>query len=362
MKGTVVKLAAFMVVCLVFTAYLAFTIGNIHPFRGTYSLSATFDDVTGLLPNDNVKVAGVVVGKVGRIKVVKGRAQVTFSVRKGLALPADTEAAIRWRNLLGQRYVYLYPGTASTVLQAHDRIAKTRAVVDLGELFNRLGPIVQAIDPAKVNTFLDAVVGALDGNEAKLRGAIDDLATLTQGLAQRDDAIQRMIGNLNTVADTVNSRDQQIKTVLDNLVLIAQTFSQNTAVLERAVANVGDVSDNITFLLSRNREQVDSLIANLVTLTNLVHSKLPVADDLLSKLTEGAKRLFTASRYGDWLNQIIPCGRIGYPASQSVSNCPDIGTFPGAPQNGAPAPPAAAAAHATSGTAAVRSLMAVASP
>ena len=48
------------------------------------------------------------------------------------------------------------PGTASTVLQSGEHIDNTRSVVDLGELFNRLGPIVQAIDPSKVNTFLDA--------------------------------------------------------------------------------------------------------------------------------------------------------------------------------------------------------------
>src|SRR5206468_2032143 len=59
MIKTGIKLIAFVAVCTVFTAYLWFTIGNVHLFEHTYSLSATFDDVTGLLPNDNVKVAGV---------------------------------------------------------------------------------------------------------------------------------------------------------------------------------------------------------------------------------------------------------------------------------------------------------------
>src|SRR5262249_31141495 len=95
MKGTVAKLVAFVVVCLIFTSYLAFTIGNIHLFRKTYKLSAHFDDVSGLLPDDNVKVAGVVVGKVSGIKIDKGRARVTFTVKNDLRLPSDTEAAVR---------------------------------------------------------------------------------------------------------------------------------------------------------------------------------------------------------------------------------------------------------------------------
>src|SRR5687767_14741142 len=118
MIRTVIKLAIFFAVCLVFTAYLAFTIGNIHLFQDTYSLSASFDDVTGLLPNDNVKVAGVVVGKVTGVKLRQGKAQVKFSVKDSVKIPEDSTAAVRWRNLLGQRYVYVYPGSAPTVLRS----------------------------------------------------------------------------------------------------------------------------------------------------------------------------------------------------------------------------------------------------
>ncbi len=71
-----VKFGAFVVVCLAFTSYLAFTIGNLDirdPLgRNAYSVTATFDDVTGLLVNDNVKVAGVVVGKVTSLKKGEG--------------------------------------------------------------------------------------------------------------------------------------------------------------------------------------------------------------------------------------------------------------------------------------------------
>jgi phospholipid/cholesterol/gamma-HCH transport system substrate-binding protein len=331
MRATLLKFVAFMTVCMVFTVWLAFTIGNIHPFRGTYDLTATFDDVTGLLPNDNVKVAGVVVGKVGKIKVEQGKAKVRFSVRKGVKLPADTEAAVRWRNLLGQRYVYLYPGDASTTLPNGANINKSRSVVDLGELFNRLGPIVQALDPKQVNAFLDTVTGALDGNEGKVRKALDDLAVVTNGLADRDQAIQRLIGNLNTVTETINSRDAQIQTVLDNLIELSKTFGDNTDVLDRAVVDLDDFGDNLNFLLSRNRSELDSLLTNLGTITDTVRDKLPTIDAILGHLYEGSKRLYTSSSYGDWLNQIIPCGRVGYPASMSATNCQGVGYFPGAP-------------------------------
>ncbi|HEX2849437.1 MAG TPA: MCE family protein [Acidimicrobiales bacterium] len=310
MKGTIIKLAVFVTVGVVITAGLAMAIGNIHPFRHTYSVSATFDDVTGLLPDDNVKVAGVSVGKVQGIRVEHGRAVVKMSIDQNVRVPRDSEAVIRWRNLLGQRYVYVVPGTAATVLRSGDRIAKTRSVVDLGELFNRLGPIVQAIDPSKVNEFLDAVVAALDGNEVKLRQAVDDLATLTSALAQRDQAIGRMIQNLDTVAGTITSRDREIRSVLDNLLSLAQTFHDNTDVLNQAITDLGGVSHNMSILLANNRAEIDRIIANLNTLLAVVKQKLPQLDDTLNHLDEGAAALFRSASYGEFLNQEILCIRV----------------------------------------------------
>jgi len=310
MLYTVLKLVAFFSVCALFTAYLAFTIGNIHLFQHTYKLSATFDDATGLLKDDNVKVAGVVVGKVTSVKIDQGKAKVEFTVKDSVKVPSDSEAAIRWRNLIGQRYVYVYPGTASTVLQNNANVTKTRSVVDVGELFNRLGPIVQAINPQDVNTFLDTIVQALDGNTDKVRQSIDNLAVVAQSLGSRDQQIGRLIDNVNTVAGAINDRDAQIRTVLDNLVAIAQTFSQNTDVLNTAVTELGDFSDNFGSLLANNQSHIDSIIANLNTIIAEVKVKLPVLDSTLGGLDTAAKTLFNASRYGEWLNQVIPCGAL----------------------------------------------------
>src|SRR5689334_8275217 len=127
MIRTAIKFGAFVLVCLLFTAYLAFTIGNrsaSDPLdRHHYTLTASFDDVTGLLLNDNVKNAGVKVGKVTKITTEGGQAVVTLEIESSHdAIPNDSYDAIRWRNLIGQRYIYLYPGTSSQAFQDDDVI------------------------------------------------------------------------------------------------------------------------------------------------------------------------------------------------------------------------------------------------
>ncbi len=323
------KFLAFCVVCAVLTVYLAFTIGNIRLshlwiFHKDYSLTANFTDVSGLNVGDDVRVAGVIAGKVNSISVVDGaagrptdgtgRARVRISVHKSIRLPANTTASIRWRNLLGQRYLYLNPPDPSqaepVVLRSGDTVTKTASVVDIGDLFNRLGPIVAAIDPGQVNQFVDAVSGALSGNEQNLEQALNNLAAITASVASHDDAIGRLVGNVDTVAATVSSRDQQIRTVLDNLVAIVTTFSANTQVVNDSITNLSTVSANLDRLLGANKAQIDRIIANVNTVLGVVVGKLPQIDDTLKHFPLTSQKLFALGDRGQWLNLTVLCTSI----------------------------------------------------
>jgi phospholipid/cholesterol/gamma-HCH transport system substrate-binding protein len=358
MTRVAVKFGIFVVVCLVFTGYLAFTIGNLSvrdPLgRDTYKLSATFDDVTGLINNDNVKVAGVVIGKVTSVKVEAGKAVVEMAIHKDHEnIPKEgTTAAIRWRNLIGQRYVYFYPGRPGGVaLQNGDTIGTTTSAVDLGALFEKLGPIVTAIDPAQVNELLDTLTQALDGREDKVGSALDDLATLARGLSSRDAAIQRLVTNLNVVADTLNRRDAQIDTMIQNLTNLATSFGDNTATLDAALSEVGQFGTDLNHVLSTNADQLDRLLANLAKVTDTVKGRLPQLDTFLSGFAEASAAIFRAGNRGEFLNEKILCAFIG-PPSSSAAGCPT-----GNPITGLSASSQAYQPPAVTGAGAITSLM-----
>ncbi|HEX2574894.1 MAG TPA: MlaD family protein, partial [Aquihabitans sp.] len=84
------KIVVYSAVCLVVLAALVARIGNVDFFADKTSYSATMPDVTGLLVNDEVKVAGVAVGKVTGISVERGKAVVSFEVDPDLELRRST--------------------------------------------------------------------------------------------------------------------------------------------------------------------------------------------------------------------------------------------------------------------------------
>ena len=89
------------------TSMLVVTIGNLS-FGGTKEYRAEFVDATGVVKGDDVRIAGVKVGSVTDVEIVdRTRALVSFYVEEDTPLSGATEAAIRYRNLVGQRYISL---------------------------------------------------------------------------------------------------------------------------------------------------------------------------------------------------------------------------------------------------------------
>ena len=120
--------------------FLAWAYGNSSAGDpGGYSLHAKFDRIDGLDSGADVKVSGIKVGKVlsQQLDPATYRAEVTFSVRDGVELPADSSAAIVSSGLLGGKYLSLVPGGDEKILKDGQEITLTQSSVNLEDLIGR---------------------------------------------------------------------------------------------------------------------------------------------------------------------------------------------------------------------------------
>src|SRR5262245_14535394 len=155
--GSLVKLVIFFVVTSIATAGLAITIGNVG-LGDSNEYKAIFTDATGVEKGDDIRIAGVQVGEVKGMKVLgdgwRAVAEVTFSVDKDQKLARRTQAAIRFRNLVGQRYISLSEGAGSPDQLAGGAtipLTQTQPAFDLTVLFNGFKPLFAALSPQDVN-------------------------------------------------------------------------------------------------------------------------------------------------------------------------------------------------------------------
>ncbi len=168
------KLVIFIVVTTVATSLLVVTIGNVS-FAGSKEYHAEFVDATGVVKGDDVRIAGVKVGVVKDVEISdRTRALVTFTVDDGTAMTGATNAAIRYRNLVGQRYISLTQeiGDAQQLDEgATIPVTQTSPALDLTVLFNGFKPLFQALSPADLNKLSYEVDPGVPGGGRHAGGA-----------------------------------------------------------------------------------------------------------------------------------------------------------------------------------------------
>ena len=172
------------------------TIGNLS-FAASKQYKAVFSDATGVAKGDDVRVAGVKVGSVKGIEIFdRTRALVTFKVDKDQQLTDGTNATIRYRNLVGQRYISLAQGVGGPgVLKEGDTIplARTNPALDLTVLFNGFKPLFAALSPADINKLSYEIVTVFQGEGGTLESLLSHTASVTSTLASRDQVIGSLI-------------------------------------------------------------------------------------------------------------------------------------------------------------------------
>ncbi len=132
------SVGVFMLVGLLAIAYLTLNLGGLELFGGDYyRVHAGFDSVSGLKAGARVEIAGVPVGKVGRISLVDDRADVVLALKPEVKIGSDVFASIKTQGIIGDKFVLLTPGMEEDYLKDGDEITETESAVDLEALISK---------------------------------------------------------------------------------------------------------------------------------------------------------------------------------------------------------------------------------
>lgn len=315
-----IKLIIFMVVTVSATALLALTIANVD-LSETTDYKARFTDATLLLPGDDVRIAGVRVGQVEDVGIVdRKQAEVTFSVSAGRKLPKNVVAQIKFRNLVGQRYVSLTQGTGGNpndVLGPGDTIplARTRPALDLTELFNGFKPLFRALAPEDVNKLSYEIIQVLQGEGGTVESLLAHTASLTSAIAGRDQVIGEVITNLNSALTTINQRGQKLSDLIVTVQQLVSGLAADREPIGDAIQALGGLADTTAGLLDEAREPLKADIAALGGLVNNLNDSESVVEHFIQFLPEKTAKLTRLVSYGSWFNFYLcsASGSVGIP-------------------------------------------------
>jgi phospholipid/cholesterol/gamma-HCH transport system substrate-binding protein len=222
----------------------------------TNSYSAIFTDVSGLHPGDDVRVAGVRVGRVDGVDLEGALAKVTFRVQREQVLYHDTIASVTYQNIIGQRYLGLSAGRSGDRTPLANRslipLERTRPSFDISYLLNGFEPLLALMDPRQVDNLTNGIIQALQGDSGSVLTLITETSALAESLAGPDQVLGEVITKLNDVVSNLAGQTHNLQTMIsqtrDVLVTLGNRRDQLVASagsINAAVVRLATITNNI---------------------------------------------------------------------------------------------------------------------
>ncbi len=303
LPGAVWRLAAFLVVC-VFFIFALFALFAQLRFQAEDSYRARFSNVSGLKAGQFVRIAGVEVGKVDKVKVQPDKTVVVeFSTQRDVVLTAGNRAVIRYDDLIGGRYLALEEGAGGMQkLNPGDEIAlsNTSPALDLDALIGGFRPLFRALDPDQVNALTTQLIEAFQGQGNTVNSFFTHAAALTSTLADRDQLIGDVIVNLNSVLGSLGDKSTQFAKAVDSLTELVSTLSGRKDDIAASIAHTDAAARSVSDLLVQVRPPLQKVVAETDRAAGLVVADRDYVDNLLNTLPEKYQILGRLGLYGDF--------------------------------------------------------------
>ncbi|WP_433603311.1 MCE family protein [Nocardia sp. CA-135953] len=308
--GPLTKLVIFVVVTLLATTILGLSIAN-YTGGGT-AFKARFSDVTSLNKGDEVRIAGVRVGKVTSVEIVdKRQAEVGFELTDRDWLPASTTATIKYRNLVGQRYIALEQGTGEQGRKLNKGatigLEHTRPALNLTTLFNGFRPLFQTLTADDVNKLSYEIIQVFQGEQGTIHDLVATTANLTNKIADKDAVIGDLVRNLTAVLNAVNEREGQFDQLIVNTEALVSGLAAERDTIGSSVTSLADLASATADLLVPTRPTLQGSIAGLSQLTGTLDERKDEVNTALTNLPIKMEKLGRAGSYGSWF-QFYLCG------------------------------------------------------
>ncbi|TLG14817.1 MCE family protein [Nocardia cyriacigeorgica] len=275
----------------------------------THSYSATFSDVLGVRVGDDVRMAGVRVGRVDSIEFDDDyKARLEFRIQDRQRLTTTTKALVRYQNLIGQRYIALIPGEGDgTVLEPGSNIPleRTEPSFDVSALLSGFEPLFSVLQPDQVNSLSETLIQALQGDGVSLSALITQAAELATTFGERDEILGQVITNLSSVIAGLANRSKELETLITQARSLVEALYSEGESLKSSVDQVATSTDALVGLITQvkpDMARAQNMATSGVALLLLNGAALDQAAIELPTVLNGLAR-FTS--YGAYANAYI---------------------------------------------------------
>lgn len=304
------KFGVFGVVMVMLTAALFAIFGQ---YRGGSAdgYSAVFADASSLKGGDSVRVAGIRVGTVKTVALQPDNTVIVdFDASRDVKITNGTKVAVRYLNLVGDRYLELIDGPGSTRLEATGSqipLERTEPALDLDLLLGGLKPVISGLNAQDVNALTGSLIEILQGQSGNVESLFSRTASFTSAIADNGQMVQNLIDNLNKVVGTVAKDGDQLSSAVDRLEQLITGLAADRDPVGTAIEALNQGTASMSDLLGKARPPLAGTIDQLNRIAPLLEKDKELLDISLQKAPANYRKLVRLGAYGSFLNQYL-CG------------------------------------------------------
>jgi phospholipid/cholesterol/gamma-HCH transport system substrate-binding protein len=284
----------------------AFKADQLPLIGGGDTYYAAFSESGGLKPNDEVRVAGVRVGKVKGVELAGDHVNVQFLIANGTQFGTETGAEIKIKTLLGSTFLALVPKGGGQLKEGSTiPVSRTKSPYDVVQAFSGLASRAQKIDVNRLRTSLNTLAALTKNTPEEFQGTLKGLSALSANIAKRDEQLNTLLKNTHTVSAILANRDDDIVGLMaDSDTLLRALVARRDAV-HRLLVSTSTLSTQLTGLVRDSRQDLKPALQNLDGVVQVLLKNQSNIDNSLRLLAPFVRVFDNTLSTGPWFDTYI---------------------------------------------------------
>lgn len=293
----------------------AFRADDLPVIGGGDTYYAAFSEAGGLKAGDEVRIAGVRVGKVNSVELDGDQVRAVFKVDGGAEFGPESRAAIKVKTLLGAKFLAIEPaGTGQMPEESEIPVERTSSPYDVVEAFSGLAETSDQIDTDQLATSLRTLADLTRNTPEEFRAALDGVSALSRNLAARDEQLNALLTNLRKVSGVLADRDDDIIGLMEDADVLFRALVARRDAIHQLLVSTTTMSKELTALIRGSRADLKPALTELdQVVTTLVRNQKNIDESL--RLMAPFYRVFANTLgNGPWFDTYI----INFPPGPQV--------------------------------------------
>lgn len=268
--------------------------------------SAAFSEAGGLKPGDEVRIAGVKVGKVEDVDLDGDHVKVTFKVKGEPRFGTRTGASIRVKTILGAKYLALHPeGPGQLAAGGEIPLKRTVPAYDVVQAFSDLTTTTEEVDTDRLAKALDTLSTTFEDSPAEVRASLKGLSRISRTVASRDKALRELLDHAGHVTGVLAERSGDFTALVEDGDKLFKEISKRRTAIHTLLKGSAALGIELSGLVEDNDREIGPALKGLNRVVRMLERNQAALDRSVRLLAPYVRLFTNALGNGRWFDSYV---------------------------------------------------------